>query len=199
MKNITSNKTAIEYLASTSILISNLPNISNISKIYNWDVNGYVSSWVFGDEDFLQGFLELEPNKGYLIISNSGVTSYPYTLYTENDIIPSQGLIDAKIKLTSYFGASIDILSTGTNNADILNNTTKIYNWDVNGNVSSWVFGDEDFLQGFGTLDNSYVYLFMQKQPTYSPYTLYTTSNRLKLENDTDYLLAENGDYIALE
>lgn len=174
--NISSKISLIEFFALNSKNIQDLPNVANIDKIYTY-INGSPVSWINGDPEFLQGFLSLSRLTGYLIVSNNSVSSYPYVLYTENDIYPYIKYINSIFEISTFLAPTTNLLD----NTGIGAKINKIYRI-INNSPVSWINGDPEFLQGFSSIENGQTYLIINKNNVV-PYTYYELPSLGSLEN----------------
>lgn len=174
--NISSKISLIEFFALNSKNIQDLPNVANIDKIYTY-INGSPVSWINGDPEFLQGFLSLSRLTGYLIVSNNSVSSYPYVLYTENDIYPYIKYINGIFEISTFLAPTTNLLD----NTGIGAKINKIYRI-INNSPVSWINGDPEFLQGFSSIENGQTYLIINKNNVV-PYTYYELPSLGSLEN----------------
>ena len=174
--NISNKISLTEFFALNSKNIQDLPNVSNIDKIYTY-VNGSPVSWINGDPEFLQGFLSLSRLIGYLIVSNNSVASYPYVLYTENDIYPYIKYINSIFEISTYLGTTTAL----SDNTGLGANINRLYRI-INNSPVSWINGDPEFLQGFTSVENGQTYLIISKNNAI-PYTYYELASSDTLEN----------------
>jgi hypothetical protein len=174
--NISSKISLREFFALNSKNISDLPNVSNLDKIYTY-VSGSPVSWINGDPEFLQGFLSLSRLTGYLVVSKDSVSSYPYVLYAENDTYPYIKYINDIFEISTYLG----LTTTLADNSGLGANINKIYRI-VNNSPVSWINGDPEFLQGFSSIENGQTYLIISKNNAI-PYTYYELSSSGSLES----------------
>jgi hypothetical protein len=174
--NISSKISLREFFALNSKNISDLPNTSNLEKIYTY-VNGSPVSWINGDPDFLQGFLSLSRLTGYLVVSKDSVSSYPYVFYSENDVYPYIKYITGLFEISTFLAPTVNLSDAAGLGANI----NKIYRI-VNNSPVSWINGDPEFLQGFSSIENGQTYLIISKSNVI-PYTYYELPSLGSLEN----------------
>jgi len=188
--SITSQIQLVQYFGSTNYEISSLGGISNVDTIYRIS-NGLYEAWINGNEA-ASNFSTLDPEEGYLIISNS--TDFVLDDGETDVTLPPAISITESIQIKKYFGASLDLDGTENSFQQVYKITDGIYNvWIKDGPANS-----------FNTLEDGETYLLLSDPNADFPipfcvitvgeklYCLSPSSNQVKIMDVTSKLVIGN-------
>ena len=106
--NVTKSTHLFTYTPQDPVVLNDLTNINNVSKIISINSDNVFLQYTPGNPDFLQGFLNLEGGTGYCVISNDGVI--PYELYASTDDTPDSVTISQLYQIATYCGVEFNLL-----------------------------------------------------------------------------------------
>jgi len=107
--NISKKIQFFTYTPTETVLISELPNVDDISSIMAVDENNVPIKYVDGVVDWLQTLKYLKTNSGYMIKSKLSAT-LPYELYPSIDDIPESVTISQRLQIATYCGTGFNLL-----------------------------------------------------------------------------------------